>query len=39
VAGDGEVAKIGGGTVGEVGESEVGGGRVGDSHLERSGRR
>jgi len=39
VTGDGEVAKIGGGTEGEVGENEVGGGRVGDSHLERSGRR
>lgn len=39
MTGDGKVAKIGGGAEGEVGENKVAGRRVGDSHLELSGRR
>lgn len=39
MARDGEIAEIGGGTEGEVGEGEVAGRRVGHSHVGRRGRR
>ena len=39
MARDGEIAEIGGGTEGEVGEGEVARGRVGNSHAGRTGRR